>query len=175
MADTSGIKEDRPLETKAEGQHITIFETPHFRISAYGRPHLSREDGGHIILAAKDDITDRTKLSPELAKEYMRLSMLVGEAMEKAMNIRGIPVVKINYADSGNWAFKSGAKPRMHMHIFGRATNAKYQIFPDAVYLPARESGFYDSFKALDQEDIDEIRKQIDLLQNTDRYRIENW
>ena len=175
MAETTRKTDDRPLETKAEGQHVTIFETPDFRISAYAHPHVSREEGGHIIIAAKNDITDRTKLTPRQAKEYMRLSMLVGEAMEKAMNLRGIPVVKINYADSGNWAFKTGAKPRMHMHLFGRARNAKYQIFPDAVYLPARESGFYDGFKPLNEEDIEEIRKQIDLLQNTEKYKAENW
>jgi diadenosine tetraphosphate (Ap4A) HIT family hydrolase len=169
------LQEDRPLESKEEGRHITIFETENYRVCAYGRPHVSREEGGHIIIAAKGDITDRTKLTPQLAKEYMRLSMIVGEAMEKAMNIRGIPVVKINYADSGNWAFKRGKKPRMHMHVFGRAVNAKHQVFPEAVYLPARESGFYDSFEPLNDEDIKEIQKQISLLENTEKYKLENW
>ena len=51
--------------------------------------------------------------------------MLVGEAFQNAMNNRGVPIVKINYEDLGNWAYSPehkarGEKPHFHIHIFGR-------------------------------------------------------
>ncbi|MCF6335931.1 MAG: HIT domain-containing protein [Spirochaetales bacterium] len=166
---------DNPLEFDAEGRHELIYESNSFMVSAYGRPHVSREEGGHIIISAKEDINDRTELTPEQAKEYIRLSMLIGKAMEIAMNIRGVPVVKINYADNGNWAFKNKNKPHLHMHIFGRSVDAKIQIFPEAVKLPARESGFYNEFQALNSEDIKEIITQIRELEKIKQYSSINW
>ena len=142
-----------------------IYETDNFIVESHNKPFITRTDGGHIRIRIKDaSIPDRTYLIPIAAIELMRLTMIVGEAMEKGMNNRGIKVVKINYQDMGNWAFKTGEKPFLHVHIFGRARDAKYQIFPESVYLPARESGFYDTFEPLNSEDITEIQKQIEVL-----------
>ena len=105
----------------------------------------------------------------------MRLTMIVGEAMERAMNARGINVVKINYQDMGNWAFKTGEKPFLHIHVFGRTFDAKHQIFPESVYLPSRESGFYDTFEPLNESDIIEIQTQIELVSQKDKYRLSEW
>ncbi len=105
----------------------------------------------------------------------MRLTMLVGEAMQIAMNNRGIPVVKINYEDLDNWAYKTGAKPHLHIHLFGRSKDAVKQKFPEAVYLPDRSSGFYDNFEALNTGDICEIQKQIKLLESNDKYKLKKW
>lgn len=165
-----------PLESTEEGSHPVIYETENFSVCAYGRPFVSREEGGHIVIAAKHAVSDRTKLTAQQAKEYMRLSMMTGEAMETAMNRQGVPVVKINYADYGNWAFKKKhPSPHLHMHIFGRASDAKTQVFPEAVLLPARESGFYDSFQPLTPDDIKEIRKEISKLEHSDRYDVKHW
>ena len=157
-----------------------IYETKNFTVESHEQPFVSRTDGGHLKIITKHDIAERTELNPTQATELMRLTMLVGEAMAIAMNKRGIPVVKINYEDLGNWAFKkayqqAGAKPHLHIHLFGRAENAVKQPFPEAVYLPARESGFYDGFTPLDEEDIATIRKEIDRLSQTTKYQIENW
>lgn len=154
---------------------MKIFETKYFTVEPHPKPFVSREEGGHIRIFPKREITDRTKLSPQEATELIRLTMIVGEAMEIAMNNRGVNVVKINYEDLGNWAFKRNEDPLFHIHIFGRAKNAKHQIFPEAVQLPDRSTGFYDKFKPLDEQDIIEIRKQIELISNLDKYRSENW
>jgi len=164
-----------PLESKAEGIHQLIYETDNFIVCVDGYPHVSREEGGHIIISAVSDIPDRTKLTPEQAKEFIRLSMLIGEAMETAMKNRGVPIVKINYVDNGNWAFKYNQKPHLHMHILGRSADAKIQIFPEAVKLPARESGFYESFQPLNSDDIQEVIRQIKILENTERYVLSSW
>jgi len=153
-----------------------IYESKNFIVESQERPFVSRTEGGHIRIKIKDrEISDRTKLEPKVAIEFMRLTMIVGEAMEKAMNSRGIPVVKINYQDMGNWAFKTDDKPYLHTHIFGRAKNSVKQPFPESVYLPDRSSGFYDGFEPLNQEDIKEIKKEIDNIICGPKYLIENW
>jgi diadenosine tetraphosphate (Ap4A) HIT family hydrolase len=154
----------------------TIYETENFIVESHEEPFVSRTDGGHIRIRVKDKtITDRTKLEPKVAIELMRLTMIVGEAFEIAMNNCGVPVVKINYQDMGNWAYKRNEKPFLHVHVFGRATNAVKQIWPESVYLPARESGFYNGFEPLNTEDIVEIKKQIDIVIAKEKYQLKNW
>jgi diadenosine tetraphosphate (Ap4A) HIT family hydrolase len=155
---------------------MIISETENFIVETHEKPFVSRTDGGHIRIRIKDEsITDRTKLDPKTAKELMRLTMIVGEAMEKAMNNRGIPVVKINYQDMGNWAYKRGEKPFLHIHVFGRAKNSVKQPFPESVYLPDRSSGFYEGFETLNNEDIIEIQNQIKEIEEQEKYKLENW
>lgn len=153
-----------------------IYLTKNFIVESHEKPFVSRTDGGHIRIRIKDvSISDRTQLSPAVAIELMRLTMIIGEAMERGLNNCGIKVIKINYQDMGNWAFKTGEKPFLHVHVFGRALGAKNQIFPESVYLPARESGFYDKFEPLNNNDIVEIQKQIKIVEKQDKYRDREW
>jgi len=155
---------------------MKIIETKNFIVESHEQPFLSRTDGGHIRIKIKDEsITDRTKIEPIVAIELMRLTMIVGEAFEIAMNNRGIPVIKINYQDMGNWPYKVGKKPFLHVHIFGRATNAVKQPWPESMYLPDRNTGFYEGFEPLDINDIEEIKKQISIKESTDKYQLKNW
>jgi diadenosine tetraphosphate (Ap4A) HIT family hydrolase len=154
----------------------SIYETKNFTVAPHDKPFIPRSEGGHIKIKVKDtSITDRTKLNPEMAIELMRLSMIVGEALEIAMNNLGISVVKINYQDMGNWAFKKGEKPYLHYHIFGRASNAVKQPWPESMYLPDRGTGFYEGFEALNVDDIKEIQKQIKIIETKDKYQLKNW
>jgi hypothetical protein len=56
------------------------------------------------------------------------------------------------------------------MQVYGRATTATIQKYGDAVKLPHRETGFYDNFKPLDNEDITEIKIDIEKLLASDKY-----
>ena len=153
-----------------------IFETSNFSLEIHPRPFVSRKEGGHIKVVSKDPaIQDRTMFSPYVALEFMWLSSIAGKALENAMNKQGINVVKVNYEELGNWAYKEGRKPTFHLHIFGRTSDAKIQVFPEAVQLPARESGFYDMFEPLSESDIELIRKEIEVLANQDKYKKELW
>ena len=154
----------------------TIFETANFIIESHEKPFVTRTDGGHIRIAVKDkSIEDRTKLSPKGAIELMRLTIVVGEALQKVMNDQGIPVVKVNYQDMGNWSYKEGKKPYLHVHVFGRASNSIKQPFPESVYLPDRSSGFYDGFEPLNKNDCALLRETINNLLNEDRYSNKTW
>lgn len=154
----------------------TIYETENFIVESHEKPFVSRTDGGHIRIKIKDEsVTDRTKLNPKQAIEFMRLTMIVGESFERAMNNRAIPVVKINYQDMGNWAAKTNTKPFLHMHVFGRSKEAIKQPWPESVYLPDRGTGFYERFEPLNEEDRDEILKQINNFLKVDKYSDEAW
>ena len=153
-----------------------IYESENFIVESREKPFVSRTDGGHIVIKVKDQtITDRTKLSQKQAIELMRLTIIVGDSLEKGMNKQGIPIVKINYQDMGNWAFKKNESPYLHIHIFGRSKDAKKQVFPEAVYLPARESGFYEGFEPLNKEDIKIIKELIDLSFQSDKFSDSKW
>ena len=106
---------------------VEIYETKNFKVVTPFEPHITREDGGHIMIIPKKDYCDRTQLPPKKAIELMRLTMITGEAFAKAMNKNGVDIGRINYQDNGNWSvFKPGG-PILHIHIVGRAKSAKIQ------------------------------------------------
>lgn len=151
--------------------NIPIYETANFKIEAASRPFIDRTEGGHIYIFPKTPVRDRTKLSPSLAVEYMKLSMVVGEALKSAMARRGVDIGIVNYQDMGNWGVFKPEGPTLHMQIYGRATTATIQKYGDAVQLPHRETGFYDSFKPLDEDDIREIRADLEKLLGSEKYK----
>ncbi|MDB5178579.1 MAG: hypothetical protein JWN01_522 [Patescibacteria group bacterium] len=150
---------------------LIIYETEDFIIRAADRPFVDRTEGGHIYIFPKVPVRDRTQLSPKLAIEYMKLSMMVGEALKSAMARRGVDIGIVNYQDMGNWGVFKPEGPTLHMQIYGRATTATTQKYGDAVQLPHREGGFYDNFKPLDDEDIKEIKADIEKLVQTEKYK----
>lgn len=153
-----------------------IYQTENFIVEAHSAPFITRTEGGHIRIKIKDaSITDRTKIEPRVAIELMRLTMVVGLAFEVAMNKIGIPVIKINYHDMGNWAYKEGNLPFLHIHLFGRVADAIKQPWPESMYLPDRNTGFYEGFEPLNSDDIFAIRQEIDRIFQEDKYQDKNW
>lgn len=147
-----------------------IYKTDNFIIDAPERPFVDRLEGGHVRISPKIKVSDRTKLTSNLAKEYMKLSMIVGEALKTALKSRGIDIGIVNYQDMGNWAVFDPDGPTMHMHIFGRAKTAVKQKYGEAVQLPRRDTGFYDSFLPLNEDDISAVRSEFELLMKTEKY-----
>jgi len=152
-----------------------VYQTENFIVEAFEKPHITRTDGGHIIIIPKVRFVDRTELPPKLAIELMRLTMLVGEAMTKGLNNRGIDVGRINYQENGNWSVFKPEGPYLHVHLYGRARSAKIQKWGDACSFPQRETGFYDKFEALTEEDVLEIQKQIEILLQQEKYKSKDW
>lgn len=152
-----------------------IYETENFTVEAADQPHITRTDGGHIRIFPKEKVVDRTELSPEKAKELMRLTIIVGEAMARGMNNRGVDIGRINYQDNGNWSVFKPEGPYLHYHLYGRAKSAKIHKWGNACHFPQRDTGFYDNFEPLNEGDIAEIRKQIKEISKRDKYKLENW
>ncbi len=153
-----------------------IYETKNFVVCVPNKPHISREDGGHIWIRAKERyVSDRTSLTPSEAIEVMRLTMLVGEAMVLGMKDRGVQIERINYQENGNWAYLNNTKPVFHIHLYGRTKNAKSQLWGEALVFPNPSTDFYDKFEAFDEGDIEQISKYLTILENTDKYKMDRW
>lgn len=148
-----------------------IYETDNFILETREKPFIDRAEGGHIRIMSKINVPDRTKLTPEQAIEYMKLSMVAGEALTCVMKKQGIDIGIVNYQEMGNWSVFRPEGVTMHMHIFGRAKTATIQKYGEAVLLPRRESGFYDKFEPLNDNDIKEMQKEIERLLSTEKYR----
>lgn len=142
----------------------TIYETKNFILESHERPEIDRLEGGHIKISAKKDITDRTELTPKEAIELMRLTIVAGKAMVKAMAKSDVKVERINYQDNGNWS------PHLHVHLYGRAVDAKIQKYGDPLI-----SGHQDRFNKLSDVDISAMKSEIDLLLNSEEYSDVTW
>lgn len=147
-----------------------LFEIDNFVVIAPDRPFIDRLEGGHLVIKSKILVRDRTKLTKEQALEYTLLSMLIGEALVEGMKKQGVDIGLVNYQDMGNWSVFKPEGPILHMHIFGRATTATIQKYGDAVQLPHRESGFYEDFKSLSEDDLTAIYNAMQNLINDDKY-----
>ena len=145
----------------------SVIETKHFEITAPERPHVSRGDGGHLIINPKLPVEDRTRLSREQAIELVKLTMVAGEAMTTVLTRRGIDIGRINYQDNGNW------RPELHVHVYGRARGAKIQPFGYALAFPPTREAFLkmEDLEPLNAEDVVALRAEIERLLGTEKYR----
>jgi diadenosine tetraphosphate (Ap4A) HIT family hydrolase len=152
-----------------------VYKTRNFIVESVDKPMISRSDGGHLIINPVNRISDRTKLTPQLAIEFIRLSMIVGEAMETALNNQGIDVGRVNYQDNGNWAVFTPQGPHFHLHLYGRAKSAKIQKYGEAVNLPLPHTGFYEGLEPLTETDVRAIREEIERLEASEKYALSKW
>ena len=145
-----------------------IYETPNFTISTPDQPHVSRGDGGHMVINPKVTVEDRTHLSRALAIELMKLTMVAGEAMKTVMTRNGIDIGRINYQDNGNW------RHELHIHLYGRARGATLQTYGHPLALPPTAQAFREqmgNLEPLRQEDIASLNAEITRLLASDKYR----
>lgn len=156
---------------------VIFYETKNFIIEAMDKPHIDRNDGGHIRIQPKVRVVNRQELSPKFAIELMRLTTLVGEAMTKVMNEHGVNIGRINYQDNGNWGVYSKEGPHLHIHLYGRAKSAKMQKYGHSLVLPLREEDqeYYAKCKPLNKSDIKDIKKEILRLFKTNKYKDSVW
>jgi len=154
---------------------IPVFETPDFTLTASNPPHVSRTDGGHMVIRPKEPVVHRWEFDIRRAKELMRLTMLAGEAMLNALNEQGIPVERLNFQDNGNWAIGSDHGPRFHLHLYGRSRDSVGQVHGEALSFPAKATGWWKDNEPLSEQDIVCIRSWIQRLEGEERYRPENW
>lgn len=154
-----------------------IYETENFILFIPGRPHIPREDGGHICITTKVPVCDRTEFTPAMAKEFVRLSMMAGEAFVKGMEEKGVKIARINYQENGNWAFRkqNNYKPFFHLHLYGRTVDSKTQEWGEALNFPDPDTGFYDTMTILTDEDAASIVKQMELLSVSEKYDLNKW
>lgn len=148
-----------------------IFETKNFTVDSRDHPHICRTDGGHIVIAPKKAVVNRWDFDTKRAAELMLLSMIVGEAMTKALNKRGIPVERINFQDNGNWALGTEEGPKFHLHLYGRAKNSVHQKHGQSTRFPDKETKFYMKLEPLNESDIKEILNEVRIIMKKPKYK----
>jgi diadenosine tetraphosphate (Ap4A) HIT family hydrolase len=154
-----------------------IYETKDFLVSAPDKPLVDRQDGGHIIIDPKTKIRNRQQLRPDLAIELMRLTMVTGESMQTVLRHNGISIGRLNYQDNGNWSVLKPEGPLLHIHIYGRAVDAKIQPYGQALFFPHRDTHeeFYSPLQPLTHEDVLGIHEHMTVLFKESRYSDHAW
>ena len=145
-----------------------ILESRHFNIITPEHPHVSRSDGGHLIINPRVVVEDRTHLSREPAVELMKLTMVAGEAMKNVLTQRGIDIGRINYQDNGNW------RHELHVHLYGRARGATLQIYGHPLALPPTAQAFKEqmgNLQPLTADDVAALKAEMVRLLATEKYR----
>lgn len=146
----------------------TVFEATHFEIVVLPHPHVSRSDGGHLVINPKVPVEDRTKLTREQAVELVKLTMVAGDAMKTVLTRAGIDIGRINYQDNGNW------RHELHVHLYGRARGATLQPYGHALAFPPTREAFMKEMgdlEPLNEDDIAALRAEIERLLATEKYR----
>ena len=146
---------------------MLVFESTHFYIITPEQPHVSRGDGGHLIINPKVAVVDRTQLDRERAVDLMKLTMVAGEAMTTVLTRRGIDIGRINYQDNGNW------RAELHVHLYGRARGATMQPFGHYLALPLTAQAFKAQapLESLTADDVAALREEMTRLLVTEKYR----
>lgn len=147
---------------------MIVYESDNFQIIAPEKPHVSRTDGGHLVVAPKVDVEDRTKLSMPLAVEMMKLTMIAGEALQTVLNAHGVKVGRINYQDNGNWT------PHLHIHLYGRAEGAVLQPYGTPLSFPSTKAEMLETMgnlEPLSSNDITALQSNILELLGSDKYK----
>ena len=146
----------------------TVYEARYFTIVVPDHPHVTRADGGHLIINPKVAVNDRTQLSREQAIELMKLTMVAGEAMATVLPRKGIDIGRINYNDNGNW------RHELHVHLYGRARSATIQPWGTFLQIPPTREAFnakMGELEPLNAEDVKDLRAEIERLVAGDKYR----
>lgn len=138
---------------------IIVFETEYCKIGVPNPPHVSREDGGHMVIFPKRKVRERWELPEMEAVEMMLVSRALGRAMTEVLTEEDIIIQTINYQDNGNWAFLRGEDTSFHIHLYGRAANSKNQVPGEALFFPyiKEHPFFYERNVRLRDEEIEKI------------------
>lgn len=145
-----------------------IYEARHFVLRTLDQPHVSREDGGHIVIDPRVAVEDRTQLTREQAIELVKLTMVGGAALKTVLGRSGIDIGRINYQDNGNW------RAELHVHIYGRALNAKRQPYGHSLDFCGTREDFrreMGQLEPLSADDAAALREEITRLLASDKYR----
>jgi hypothetical protein len=155
-----------------------FYETKNFKVKAADEALIDRKDGGHVLIIPKSydaSKEHRWQLKTKVAENLMTLSMIVGEAMFKAMIKRGIPLERINFQDNGNWSIGTKRKNKVHLHLFGRAKNSKHQKRGESIVFPKKKTKFWKKLNPLNEGDIKEILRQMKIISKKKKYKNTRW
>ena len=154
-----------------------IYTSENFLVEAVKKPHVDRDDGGHIKIYPKIRLLNRQELSPKHAIELTRLTIVVGQAMTTIMKEHGVDIGRLNYQDNGNWTVFKPEGSYLHIYMYGRAKSAKTHKYGQACFFPHKEERpeFYENFKPLNNNDVKDIKSEIKRLFELKKFSDLEW
>jgi hypothetical protein len=150
----------------------TIFEDEGFSVVTWKRPHIDRADGGHIVIVPPGGVPDRRFLAPRQAVRLMWLSIVVAEAMFDVLPKCGIQLEKVNFQENGNWGLDESRSPSLHLHLYGRARNSRYQEFGQALFLPDPSDAMYEKLEPFRLSEIELLSSAVASISHDERFAI---
>ena len=110
-----------------------LCEIDDARVLLPPRPHISPRDGGHLVAIPKLHVRSRRELSTDSLLSVELLTMVAADALEAVF---GTPW--FNYQENGNWSLDRPEGQHMHLHVYGRMTDAIDQPYGEALRFPLR-------------------------------------
>ncbi len=135
-------------------QHpIELFATQLISIRLPKKPLNCQLDGGHLVVEPRRHISDRIDCSEREAIELMAASMLAARAMYSVLKVE-----KVNYQEMGNWSLDATQSAKLHIHIFGRQRQQRYQQRGESIrFFPADHNIYSDVYQAHSPTQIDDL------------------
>ena len=110
-----------------------LCETEEARVLLPPRPHISARDGGHLVVVPKRHVRSRRDLPAEELLSVELLTMVAADALEAVFGTGWF-----NFQENGNWSLERPERQHMHVHVYGRTTNAVDQPYGEALRFPLR-------------------------------------
>jgi diadenosine tetraphosphate (Ap4A) HIT family hydrolase len=110
-----------------------LCETEEARVLLPRRPHISPKDGGHLVAIPRVHVRSRRDLSRDALLSVELLTMVAADALEAVFGTSWF-----NFQENGNWSVDRPEAQHMHVHVYGRASDAVDQPAGEALRFPLR-------------------------------------
>jgi diadenosine tetraphosphate (Ap4A) HIT family hydrolase len=147
-----------------EQKKILVWENNNLLVTTPSIPHVSKTDGGHLIVSPKVVVGSISELSDDILLEMFRLVGNCEKALIQVLGSQGVEIPFTNNQDNGNWSVLNSQPKKLHIHIYGRAKNSSKQKFGQALYCPDPNIGFYDDNEPLSEKDIQQIGEFLNYI-----------
>jgi diadenosine tetraphosphate (Ap4A) HIT family hydrolase len=126
-----------------------IYKDASALIIAPENPHISKADGGHLIVYPKKHVVSRLSAGPKVMLELSYLSIVAAGAMKGLLGVEWF-----NFQENANWSLVEPQGPHMHVHIYGRSKASPHQVYGEALVLPRRAEVPRLSYEQFSEEEI---------------------
>jgi len=141
-------------------QSIELFATELVSIRTPAIPLNCQLDGGHLVVEPHRVIVDRVDCTEREAIELMAASMMAAKAMYAVLKVE-----KVNYQEMGNWSLDNLTSAKLHIHVFGRHQQQRYQQRGESIrFFPAGHSIYRQVYQGYSAKQLDALCRTMRSL-----------
>jgi len=135
-----------------EEEKWVLWSNEKFEIFTLTNPHLSPEEGLHIVVWPKTNVSSAWA-DPDLCAEAFKIATKVSQVMEE---LKLAPW--FNLQANGNWGLLPGSVPRFHVHVYARRKGKTWAM---PVQLPFAPGTYHNEPMAeIERESLSEALKR---------------